>query len=113
LQPAAGGGDQLGQLRVGRFDLLVDDREFGDQFGGELPAGAPDDVAGADRGQQCAGLWGGQELLRPARHQLEQQPVQPVDGVGAGPAEAVAAVDQKPQRDGGVIDDDLSQSLGA
>src|SRR5439155_18981610 len=57
LQPAAGGGDQFGQLRVGRFDLLVDDREFGDQFGGELPAGAPDDVAGADRGQQRAGLW--------------------------------------------------------
>jgi hypothetical protein len=34
LQPAAGGGDQFGQLRVGRFDLLIDDREYGVDLSG-------------------------------------------------------------------------------
>jgi hypothetical protein len=34
LQAAARGRDQLGQLPVGGLDLLVDDREFGDQLGG-------------------------------------------------------------------------------
>ncbi|WP_271190134.1 hypothetical protein [Dactylosporangium matsuzakiense] len=46
LQRAAGGGDQLGQLSVGSLDLLVDDRDLGDEFRGKLPSGVPDDVAG-------------------------------------------------------------------
>src|SRR6266511_5198611 len=63
LQGGAGGLDQLGQLRVGSLDLLVDDGDLGDQLRGQLPAGAPDDVPRPDRVEQGTGLLGGQELL--------------------------------------------------
>ena len=66
----------VGQLLVRGFDLLVDDGEFVDQLGGELAAGLADDVTGAGRGaQQGAGLAAGEELLRPAGDQLQQQVV--------------------------------------
>jgi hypothetical protein len=81
LQVAAAGADEFGQLLVRGFDLLVDGGEFDDQFGGQLPAGACDDVARPDRVEQGAGLRGGQELLRSARQQLQEQFVDPVDGV--------------------------------
>jgi hypothetical protein len=58
-------------------------------------------------------LVGGQELLRPAGQQLEQEFVDAVEQVGAGVSEAVAAVDQQPQRDRHIIDRNLAQSLGA
>ena len=112
-QPAAGAVDQVGEFLFRDLDLLVDDDEFGDQLGGQPAAGLADHVARADGAQQGAGLLGGQELLRPAGHQLQQQVVQPVDHVGAGAAELVTAVDQQPQRDRGVVGDDLPQTFGA
>ena len=36
----------------------------------------------------------------------------PADGLGAGAAQLVTAVDQQPQRHGGVVDDDLTQARG-
>ena len=42
---------------------------------------------------------GGQELLGPAGEKLQQQPVQPVDGLGSGAAELVAAVDEHAHHD--------------
>ena len=71
LQGTAGGVDEFGQLRVGGFDLLVDDGDLGDQLRGQLAAGASDDVAGADRVEQSPGLRRGQELLRAARDEFE------------------------------------------
>ena len=65
-----------------------------DQLGGEPAAGLAGQVARPDGREQRAGLRRGQELLRPAGQQFQQQPVQPVDGLGAGPAELVAAVGQ-------------------
>ena len=54
--------------------------EFGDQLGGEPAAGAPDQVHAAGRVfEQGAGLRGGQELLRPAGHQFQQQLVDAVE----------------------------------
>jgi hypothetical protein len=44
--------------------------------------------------QQVAGLPAGQVLLRSAGNELEQQPVDAAEDLGAGPAEFVAAVDQ-------------------
>jgi hypothetical protein len=107
LQAAASGLDELGQLCVGGFDLLVDGGEFGDQLRGELAAGASDDVTGRTV-LSSAGLRGGQELLRPAGHQFQQQVMQSADGLGTGLAQAVTAVDQQPQCDRGVIDNDLA-----
>jgi hypothetical protein len=73
---------------------LVDQRRLADQVRGQASAGLADDISRAHRGQQCAGLGRGQELLGPAWDELEQQPVQPVDGLGAGTAELVAVIDQ-------------------
>jgi hypothetical protein len=84
----------------------------GDQFGGQLPAGPPDDVTGSHGGQQGAGLRRGQVLLGAAGHELQQLLVQPVDRVGAGAAQDVAAIDKQPQCDRGVINRDLPQPLG-
>ena len=100
---------QLGQFLLGGLDLLVDGLELGDQLDGEPAPGLADDVAGLDRGDQGPGLRRGQELLRPAGKQLQQQPVQPVDGLGAGPAQLVTAVDQHAHHDQVVIDLDPDQ----
>ena len=88
--------------------------ELLDEFRGELVAGLGDDVhrSGAVS-QQVAGLAAGEELLRPAGDQLEQQLVDAADDLGAGPAQLVAAVDQQPQRDGGVVGHDLPQARAA
>ena len=64
-------------------------------------------------GKQGAGLLRGQVLLGTAGDEFEQQGVQPVDDVGASPAELVTAVDQQPQRDRGVIGLHPPQSGGA
>ena len=63
-----------------------------------------DESRGTDGVEQGAGLPRGQELLRPAGDELEQQLVQPVERLGAGAAQLVAAVGEQPQRDGGVVD---------
>jgi len=107
---AAGRFDKLSELRVGRLDLLVDHGDLGDQLRGQLPAGASDDVAWSHGVKQGSGLRRGQELLRPARHELQQELVQPVEYLGAGPAQTVTAVDEQLQRDRGVIDGDLPQT---
>jgi hypothetical protein len=73
------------------FDLLVDRRKFDDELRGQLAAGAPDDVTGPDRVENGAGLGCGQELLRPAGQQFQQQP----------------------QRDGDIVDGHLAQARGA
>ena len=69
---------------------------------------------GCRRGaQQVAGLAAGEELLRSAGDQLEQQLVDAADDLGAGPAQLVAAVHQQPQRDGDVVGHDLAQAWAA
>jgi transposase len=102
-QSAAGGGDQLGEFLLRDLDLLVDDDQFVDQLRRQPAAGLADHVTRPDAGEQGAGLLGGQVFLRAAGDEFEQQGVQPVDDVGAGTAELVAAVGQQPQRDLGVI----------
>jgi hypothetical protein len=104
LQGAAAGRDQIGQLVLRHLDLLVDLNEFGYQFRRQSPAGATDKVTGPDRGQQRAGPIGTQERLRPARQRLQQQLVNAVEQVGAGPAEFVSTVDEQPQRHRLVVD---------
>jgi hypothetical protein len=78
-----------------------------------LPAGPPGDVPGADGGQQRLGLRGGEEPWCTGRNQFQQQPVQPVDGAGAGAGEFIAAVGQQPQRDQFTVDGDLGQTRSA
>jgi hypothetical protein len=39
--------------------------------------------------------------------------MQAAQRLGTGPAQTIAAVDQQPQRDRGVVNDDLPQTVGA
>ena len=95
------------------LDLLVDGLELADQLDGEPAAGLADQVAGPDRGEQRAGLLRGQELLRPAGEQLQQQAVQPVDRLRPGAAQLVAAVGEHAHHHQVIIDLDLHQARAA
>ena len=101
------GLDEGGDFFLAGLDLAVDAVQLGDQFGGEPAPGLPDNVTRPCGGQQRAGLRRGQELLRPARDQLEQQPVDPVDGLGPGPAELVAPAGEHAQHHQVRVDLDL------
>jgi hypothetical protein len=90
-QPAAGGGDQLGEFLLRDLDLLVDDSEFMDQLRRQPPAGLAGHIPRAHGGQQGARLLCGQVFLRTTGNEFEQQGMQPM-----GAAELVAAVDQQP-----------------
>ncbi|MDG6110246.1 hypothetical protein Daura_03990 [Dactylosporangium aurantiacum] len=61
-QAAAAVLDQRGQFLLRRLDLLVDLDQLADQLRRQPATGPPDKVTRPDRGQQCAGLVGGQEL---------------------------------------------------
>ena len=91
-QRGSAGFDEGGDLFLAGLDLAVDAFQLGDQLGGEPAPGLADDVAGPGGGQQRAGLGRGQELPGASGDQLEQQPVDPVEGLGPGPAELVAPV---------------------
>jgi hypothetical protein len=91
-----GSGEGLDLFPAG-LDLAVDAFQLGDQLGGEPPAGLAGNVTRPGGREQGTGLCRGQESLRPAGHQVQQQPVDPVDGLGAGPAELVAPVGQQAQ----------------
>jgi len=72
-------------------DLRVDDGELVDEFAGQVMAGLGDDAHRCRRGaQQVAGLPAGEEFLRPAGDQLQQQVMDAADDLGAGPAQFVA-----------------------
>ena len=112
LQTATGLGEQLDQLHVGRFDLLVDAGHLGNEFRGESTLGAPHEVARTHGVEQGAGLGGGQRPFGSAGHQLEEQPVHAVDGLGAGAAQFIAAVGHEPDGGGDVIGADWAQAGG-
>ena len=112
-QRGSAGSDQLAQLFLDRLDLLVDGLELDDQLDREPAPGLADDVAGLDGGDHCLGLVRGQELLCPAWEELQQQLVQPVDGLGPGPAQLVATVDQHPHHHQVVVDLNPDQVRGA
>jgi hypothetical protein len=83
--------DQDPDLFLASPDLAVDAFQLGDQFGNKPPAGLAGDVTRPADRDQGTGLRRGQELLGPAGEQLQQQPVDPVDGLGSCPAQLVAA----------------------
>ncbi len=87
----------------------VDPLEIADQLRGDPAAGLAGDVTRADRGQQRFGLGRGQILLRPARDQLQQQPMQLGDHPGVVLAEGAATVDQQPQHRQLLVVDDRAQ----
>ncbi|MBF6332208.1 hypothetical protein [Nocardia transvalensis] len=69
-------------------------------------------TSACDRGDQTTGLPGRQESLGASGDQFKQFPGAGGEGVGAGVAEAVAAVGEQPERDQFRIDGDPSQVRG-
>jgi hypothetical protein len=61
----ASGNDKLADLFLDGLDLLIDALQLDDQLDRETASGFADQVAWLDGRDQCAGLLGGQELLRP------------------------------------------------
>jgi hypothetical protein len=86
------------------LDPLVDAGRLDHQCRGEATAGLAHHAPRPHGGRQSAGLGDGQEPVRAARDELDQQPMQPVHRERAGRAELVATVHQEPQRDRQVID---------
>jgi len=75
----------VAELLVGLLELRVDSGQVFDELGGQLVAGAGDGVDRRWHGPEQVGrLAPGEELLRAARDQVEQQPVQAPDDLGAG-----------------------------
>ena len=71
-----------------------------------MTAGAP---VGGDRGQQCGGALGGEVAPGAAGDQVHQQPVQPVDGLGGGGHQVLAALGQQVQHHRLVLHANLPQ----
>lgn len=111
-QCGAPGFDEGPDLLLAGPDLAVDAFQLSDQLGREAPAGLADDVAGPGGRDQGTGLCRGQELLGPAGEQSGQQPVDPVDGLGPGPAELVAPVSQQAQHHKVRVDLEYDQVRG-
>jgi len=92
------------ELFLDRFDLAVDCLELADQLHRQPAAGLAGHTARLDRRDQHTSLARGQELLGAPGKQLQQQPVQPIDRLGADTAQLVAAIGEHAQRQQIVID---------
>jgi hypothetical protein len=111
-QGGAAGNDELGEMFVSGLDLLVDGLEFGDQLDSQPAAGLAHDVPWLDRGDQGADLGRGEELLGSTGKQLEQQPVEAVDGLCPRAAEFVATVYEHAHHDQLRVDLNADQVRG-
>ena len=99
--------EQFVQLDIGGLNLAIDCGQLGNQLGGKLPAVLPTTSRGRTVVSSAWACMAERNFLTPPRSSSKQQAVQPVDGVDAGNAELVAAVDQQPQRDQVIIDPDV------
>jgi hypothetical protein len=81
-----------------RGDPLLQATDVGDQVSGQLVAGDRRLAGRRDRGQQRGGPLGGEVASGAAWDQVDQQPVQPVDGLSAGGDQVLAPLGQQVQR---------------
>jgi len=66
------------------LELAVESLDLADQLDGELRTGPSGQVPRPHRGEQCLGLQCGQVPGRAAGNEFGEQPVQPVERLGAG-----------------------------
>jgi hypothetical protein len=88
-------GDGGLDARLHGGDPLLQLADVGDEFCGQLPAGDRRGTGGRDRGQQHSGPLGDEVASGAAGDQVHQQPVQPVDGLGPGGDQVLAALGQQ------------------
>ena len=94
-------------------DALIEGVDVADHIDGPLPAGLGRWAGWPQMAQQGSGHLGGQMAVGACGHELGQQPVQPVQGLGTRGDQVVAPVRQQPQDRGLVLDVDLVQALAA
>jgi hypothetical protein len=102
-QPGPARLEQLLERYVRRLGLPVDRGRFGGEFGGELPTGPAHHVPRSDRGQQGAGLGGGQELFGATGISSSSSRCNRLTVWVPGQAQFVASVDQQSQCDQVVV----------
>jgi hypothetical protein len=83
-QTGVGLGDRGLDAGLHGGDPLLQLTDVGDQVSGQLPTGDRRLTGRRDRGQQRGGAVGGEVASGAAWDQVHQQPVEPVDGLGAG-----------------------------
>jgi hypothetical protein len=94
-------------------DAVVEGADVADEVDGQLAAGLGRRAGWPQPAQQDRGCVGGQLAVGACGHELGQQPVQPVQDLGAGGDQVIAPVRQQPQHHGVVLDVDLAQALAA
>jgi hypothetical protein len=108
-QAGVGPGDRRRDARLHRLYAPVQVAHVGDEVGGDLVAGDRRRSGGSDRGEQGGGAPGGEVTAGAAWDQVHQQPVQPVDGLGAHGHQVLTPVGQQVQHHRLVLDTDRSQ----
>ena len=110
LQQAGVGLDNRGlDARLHRGDALLQPSEIGHELAGQLPTGDRRRAGGHDPGQQGGGTVGGEGASGAAGGQAHQHPMEPVDGLGAGGHQVLAALGQQVQHHRLVLDPDRAQ----
>jgi hypothetical protein len=99
-------------MRLDRGDALLQLADVVDELAGQLPAGDHRRSGRRNLGEQRSGAFGGEVASGAAWDQVHQQPVQPVDGLGAGGDQVLAPLGQQVQHHRLVLDPDLAQLRG-
>ena len=108
-QAGVGLGDRGLDAGLHGGDPLLQLTNVGHELCGQLPAGDRRRTDRCDCGQQGAGAVGGEVAPGAAGNQVHQQPVEPVDGLGAGGDQVLAPLGQQMQDRCLVLDLDLPQ----
>jgi hypothetical protein len=112
-QAGVGLSDRGLDAGLDRGDPLLQLADVGHELGGQLPAGDRGRAGRSNLGEQRGGPLGGEVASGAAWNQVDQQPVQPVDGLGAGGDQVLAPLGQQVQPRRLVLDADLPQGRGA
>jgi hypothetical protein len=112
-QAGVGLDDRRLDAHLDRGDPLLQVMDVGDELAGELVASDRRRTSGRDPGQQRGGALGGEVASGAAWDQVDQQPMQPVDGLGAPGDQVLPPLGQQLQHHRLVLDADPPQLGGA
>ena len=112
-QAAPGLGHRGRDALLHRLDPPVQHPHIGDQVGGELPADSGRRTGRPYLAQQRGGAIGAQVAAGAGQDQIGQQPMQPVDRLGAHAHQVLAAIGQQLHHHRVVLDHDLPQPRSA
>jgi hypothetical protein len=108
-QGGVGLGDGGLDARLHDGDLLLQVADVCDQVSSQLVTDDRRCTSGRDRGQQGGGALGGEVASGAAWDQVDQQPVEPVDGLGASGDQVLAPLAKQVQHGCLILDTHLLQ----